>query len=52
MEFSFFQRGYRFRYKSEGETHGGIPGEPDAYSGNKKFYPTIQVIFNFFSLFP
>eukprot|EP00111_Clytia_hemisphaerica_P004622 TCONS_00013281-protein len=37
------KRGYRFRYRSEGETHGGIPGEPDPHSGNKKFYPTVQL---------
>lgn len=41
------KRGYRFRYRSEGETHGGIPGEPDrkgSSGGSKKFYPTIKIL--------
>lgn len=35
------ERGYRFRYKSEGATHGGIQGN-NTRKG-KKTYPTIQI---------
>jgi len=37
------KRGYRFRYASEGVTHGGISGEPSPYASNKKCYPTIKL---------
>lgn len=38
------KRGYRFRYMSEGKTHGMLPGEPDA--GDKeggKVFPCIKL---------
>ncbi|CAD5120983.1 unnamed protein product [Dimorphilus gyrociliatus] len=35
------ERGYRFRYESEGATHGGIQG--DNTKKSKKTYPSVQV---------
>ncbi|XP_057298011.1 nuclear factor NF-kappa-B p105 subunit-like [Hydractinia symbiolongicarpus] len=37
------KRGYRFRYSSEGQTHGGIPGEPDKSNDNRKVYPSLRL---------
>ncbi|KAJ8416135.1 hypothetical protein AAFF_G00381570, partial [Aldrovandia affinis] len=35
------QRGFRFRYKCEGPSHGGLPGASS--EKNKKTYPTVKV---------
>lgn len=37
------KRGYRFRYASEGLTHGGIRGEPSEGEKEKNLYPAIKI---------
>ena len=38
-----FQRGFRFRYDCEGQSHGGLPGENSEKNRRQKTYPTIRV---------
>ena len=37
------QRGFRFRYDCEGQSHGGLPGENSERNRKAKSYPTVQV---------
>ena len=40
------KRGYRFRYASEGLTHGGVRGMPhdgEITTGQEKMYPTVKI---------
>ena len=39
----FFQRGFRFRYDCEGQSHGGLPGENSEKNRKQKTYPTVRV---------
>ena len=39
----FFQRGFRFRYDCEGQSHGGLPGENSEKHRKQKTYPTVRV---------
>ena len=41
-------RGLRFRYECEGRSAGSVPGENS--TNDHRTYPTIKVIFSFFSL--
>jgi hypothetical protein len=37
------QRGFRFRYDCEGQSHGGLPGENSERNRKQKTYPTVRV---------
>ena len=37
------QRGFRFRYDCEGQSHGGLPGENSEKNRKQKTYPTVRV---------
>ena len=37
------QRGFRFRYDCEGQSHGGLPGEGSEKHRRQKTYPTVRV---------
>ena len=37
------QRGFRFRYDCEGQSHGGLPGENSEKNRRQKTYPTVKV---------
>ena len=37
------QRGFRFRYDCEGQSHGGLPGENSEKHRKQKTYPTVRV---------
>lgn len=38
-----WQRGFRFRYDCEGQSHGGLPGENSERNRKQKTYPTVRV---------
>ena len=43
MMWLILQRGFRFRYDCEGQSHGGLPGEGSEKHRRQKTYPTVRV---------